>query len=143
MFLGLSFSSGKNWQEQRKFAMNSLRELGFGKGRMEQAVDEQVEKFVTHLRNDIKGEPTSTANLFEVPLWNKETDSNNCKTPCPQIPVINALWSVLTGQSLDEDDPVVKSIYKAVSDIGDLSGTPLFLLAILVPPVYKVMKMFI
>ena len=50
---------------------------------------------------------------------------------------------MLTGQSLDEDDPVVKSIYKAVSDIGDLSGTPLFLLAILVPPVYKVMKMFI
>ena len=78
--------------------------------------------------------------LSRSPMWNKETDSNNCKTPCPQILVINALWSVLTGQSLDEDDPVVKSIYKAVSDIGDLSGTPLFLLAILVPLVYKVMK---
>lgn len=52
--------------------------------------------------------------------------------------MINSLWSLVTGETLERDDPVPKAIHRAIFEMEDLSGSPLFLLAILVPPLYKV-----
>ena len=43
---GLLASTGKEWQEQRRFTMRQLRDLGFGKSSMEDAINDEVEKLV-------------------------------------------------------------------------------------------------
>ncbi len=39
---GIIFSSGRTWLEQRRFTMHALRDLGFGKGTMEDIIQEEV-----------------------------------------------------------------------------------------------------
>lgn len=39
---GIIGSSGKEWQEQRRFALRNLREFGFGKSSMDELFDEEI-----------------------------------------------------------------------------------------------------
>ena len=50
---------------------------------------------------------------------------------------------MVTGETLERDDPVPKAIHQAIFEFEDLGGTPLFLIAILVPPLYKVILLLI
>ena len=44
------FSSGKLWKENRTFALNSLRELGFGNSSIEIRIKEEVSSFLEHVK---------------------------------------------------------------------------------------------
>ncbi len=43
---GLVFNHGKNWQEQRRFMLATLRDFGFGKSDMEGMINEEVKYFM-------------------------------------------------------------------------------------------------
>lgn len=46
---GLLRSTGQEWQEQRRFTMKQLKDLGFGKSTMEDLILEEVEKLADYL----------------------------------------------------------------------------------------------
>ncbi len=41
-FPGVLFSSGQTWEEQRRFTLKTLRDLGFGKGLSEEMLRDDV-----------------------------------------------------------------------------------------------------
>ncbi|CAL8094325.1 unnamed protein product [Orchesella dallaii] len=47
---GIIFNEGKDWQDQRRFALKNLRDFGFGKGTMESLILDEVCSFVEHLK---------------------------------------------------------------------------------------------
>ena len=74
------FANGKEWQEQRRFTLKNLRDLGFGKTSMESLIQEEIEKCIELLRKEV-GKPTQL----------------NLKL---NIAIINALWKFLTGEKV-------------------------------------------
>ena len=51
---GILQSTGQEWQEQRRFTIKQLRDMGFGKSSMEDMVVNEVEKFVDFLEKVLK-----------------------------------------------------------------------------------------
>ena len=74
------FANGKEWQEQRRFTLRNLRDLGFGKTSMESLIQEEIEKCIELLRKEV-GKPTQ----LDLKL---------------NIAIINALWKLLTGEKV-------------------------------------------
>ena len=74
------FANGKELQEQRRFTLKNLRDLGFGKTSMESLIQEEIEKCIELLRKEV-GKPTQL----------------NLKL---NIAIINALWKLLTGEKV-------------------------------------------
>ena len=54
---GIIFSNGSMWQSNRRFTLHHLRNLGFGKGAMEDLVAEEVLEFISCIKKK-NGQPT-------------------------------------------------------------------------------------
>ena len=70
----------RQWQEQRRFTLKNLKDLGFGKSSMEILIQEEIEKCIEMLRQEV-GKPTQL----------------NLKL---NIAILNALWKLLTGEKV-------------------------------------------
>ena len=72
---GVLISEGRTWVEQRKFALRTLRDFGFGKSSMEEMIREEVQLFTEEIRRSER-EPFDFINKFNMPI-------------------LNALWNVM------------------------------------------------
>ena len=77
---GIIGSSGKVWQEQRRFTLRNLRDFGFGKVSMEGLIQEEVEKCIEMLSQE-SGKVTKLSLKLN-------------------IAILNALWKLLTGEKV-------------------------------------------
>ena len=92
---GVVFSSGHNWDSQRKFLLGKLSQHGLGRARLEHAVQEQVELLAKTLRSKAAVGPVALGEMFSISL-------------------VNAIWSIVTGDQFELDDPLVSSIYSGI-----------------------------
>ena len=97
---GVVFSSGKTWDEQRKFVLKKLSEFGVGKSRLEDTITEQVELLIKVLRKDSSKGAVHLGQRFSVSI-------------------INSIWNIVTGSQFDLDDPLVHSIYQGIDKFID------------------------
>nr|CAD7453710.1 unnamed protein product [Timema tahoe] len=84
--LGLVFTDGPLWQEQRRFSLVHLRNLGLGKSSMEAQIQAEAEELVVSLRD--KGSdnrPVVMHDAFDI---------------C----VLNSLWALLAGHRFALND---------------------------------------
>lgn len=49
-FLGIAYNHGPEWTEQRRFALKTLRDFGFGKKSMEAIMHENVDELMDYFR---------------------------------------------------------------------------------------------
>lgn len=74
------------WEVHRRFLLRQLRDFGFGKSSMEQLVLEEVKETIDRFKA-VKGKTISnTKQIF-------------------QIAVINSLWTIVSSERFDHDDP--------------------------------------
>ena len=78
---GVLFSDGPIWAEQRRFTLGTLRDFGFGKAKMEELINEEVEVFNEALKS-YGGEPIDMAG----------------NTSGFQRPVSTACWVLLVAE---------------------------------------------
>nr|QST15081.1 CYP370C12 protein [Diaphanosoma celebensis] len=101
---GILFSDGHNWQEMRRFTLRNLRDFGFGKSSLQGLVQSEIAELLSHLEENA-GRPIQLSNRFNVA-------------------VVNALWSITTGQRFSQDDPEVKKrvdqMNKTIASIGTI-----------------------
>ena len=85
-FAGILLQSGSSWKDVRRFTVAQLKEFGFGRSSaIEPMIEEEAEKLIKILRTKLK-RPLSTEHLFN-------------------ISVFNVLWSMISGQRFELDDP--------------------------------------
>lgn len=93
-FLGLLFANGTLWKEQRRFALSTLRDFGFGRPILENCIMEEVEALVKQLHT-ISGQP------YDVQLLMNKV-------------VSNVICKIAFGKRFDYDDVQFESNLKSI-----------------------------
>ncbi len=106
---GVFGSSGQTWTEQRRFATRCLKDLGLGKSTMEDLVAEEVDAVCRELEKE-EGKYIQLRGRFH-------------------IPILTAIWRVLTNEKLDHDDPRLKSLLANIDRQVYEFASPFFLIA--------------
>lgn len=96
IYIGIVFSDGEGWAEQRRFTLRTLRDFGFGKKGMEAMIMEEVTDIIDWLKKGV-GKPISVNRKFS-------------------LAVLNSLWSILTSERYDHDDPRLTNILDTVQE---------------------------
>ena len=81
---GVLFSSRETWQQQRRFALKTLRDFGFGKQSMEEMIEEEINDFKAFLER-------KREKAFDI-------------APLLNLPILNSLWKVTVGERFDYED---------------------------------------
>ena len=70
-YLKTLYSEGKTWVDQRRFALRTLRDFGFGKQGMEEMIQDEVEMF-KNLISQVQSNASETMNFILLTLseWN-------------------------------------------------------------------------
>ena len=93
--------------------LKNLRDFGFGKSSMEEALQVEVQKLVDYLK----------------PLDGKVTSLNRVTN----ISILNALWNILVGEKLSLDDPRLEKLLKNLDDFLRLSEGPTSAIGTILP----------
>uniref|UniRef100_A0A3B4TA45 Cytochrome P450, family 2, subfamily N, polypeptide 13 n=1 Tax=Seriola dumerili TaxID=41447 RepID=A0A3B4TA45_SERDU len=100
---GLFMSNGETWKRQRRFALSTLRNFGFGKSIMEQSICEEIKYLQEEIEKE-KGEPFSTVGLF----------SNA---------VSNIICQLVMGRRFDYSDHNFQTILNNLAEVLRLEGS--------------------
>ena len=101
---GLIFTSGPLWQEQRRFTLRHLRDLGFGKTSIEDQMMEVIVELIEEIKESSRSDPNGRVEFKSM----------------FSVPVINILWAILAGQRLERDTVAFKRL---VLDINEVNRT--------------------
>lgn len=82
---GIIFGYGPDWLKFRRFSLRTLRDFGFGKSSMEELILNEV-KELNETLEELTEQPTDTRLKFH-------------------IPVLSALWTITSGETLSPNDP--------------------------------------
>ena len=88
------------WQEQRRFALRHLRDLGFGKTSAENLIQEEIQDLIEEIRVEAEasGGVVDFCERFNLSL-------------------LNVLWAVVSGERYKHDDAKLKKLITAVNMI--------------------------
>lgn len=108
---GIVFTHGDQWSEQRRFALRTLRDFGFGKSVMEEVIQDEVTKFTQVLAQAQENNSTSLVQSLSVS-------------------VVNSIWTILTGEKIPHGDNNIKEIVEGTDEFiknESLSGSLMML----------------
>lgn len=106
--LGVVFTDGHSWEQQRKFSLKSLRQLGMGRSNMVAHVEREAAEMVQHFRvlGENGGRPVGMEHAFDVS-------------------VLNVMWALLAGHRFDLYDARLGKLIKLIHDsfrVIDMTG---------------------
>jgi len=119
---GVIFLNGQHWQEQRRFALRTLRDFGLGKDGMEDLIAEEVERLISII-DATHGKPQMMNGFFGMST-------------------LRALWKVLTSEDLLESKHDLQSIYKRLLEVFTFANTPIGFMMLTMPKLTKMLRMF-
>ncbi|KAI9553139.1 hypothetical protein GHT06_021032 [Daphnia sinensis] len=95
--LGIMFATGQFWQEQRRFTLRHLRDLGFGKTSIEDQMMAEVGDLIKDIENKSQSDPGRTVDFKGI----------------FQVSVINILWAIIAGERFQRHDPKFQELLNA------------------------------
>ena len=118
-FQGLIFTDGALWQEQRRFTLRHLRDLGFGKTSIEDQMMDEINDLLSDIKSAAQSDPDHVV------------DFNDIFT----VSIINSLWAILCGKRYQRDDAAFKHLLSLIvqflrggSPVGGGVPIPAFLI---------------
>jgi methyl farnesoate epoxidase/farnesoate epoxidase len=94
MFTGLVFVDGDFWQEQRRFTLRHLRDLGFGKTSIEDQMMDEISDLILDITEAAKSDPDHVVDFKAIFT----------------VSVFNILWVVIGGKRFQRDDREFKQL---------------------------------
>lgn len=98
---GILFTDQGFWQEQRRFVIKNLREFGFGRRDMGDAIAEEAQELVKSITNSMHDKNSvvlQVSNMFN-------------------ISTINTLWSMLVGTRYDLENGELRHLQRIMADL--------------------------
>jgi len=86
--LGLMFVEGQFWQDQRRFTLRHLRDLGFGRTSSENIIEEEIHQLLDEMRTTAVSNPDGIVDFKGI----------------FSVSITNVLWAVLGGQRFHRND---------------------------------------
>lgn len=109
--LGIVFTDGAIWEEQRQFSVKTLKSLGLGRLNMIENIEREAKELIKSLqRKSTAGEVITV-----------QSTGNNIF----DISVMNVMWMMLRGERYELDDPLLIDLMEAIHKsftIVDMSG---------------------
>ena len=93
--LGIIATKGKFWQEQRRFTLKSLKDLGFGRNKLDYIIHEEVNILIEDLISR-----SGTGDVLMGDIFN--------------FPIVNILWQIVASKRYDPNLPESKSMMRDV-----------------------------
>merc|ERR1712142_284634 len=109
--------SGADWSEVRRFSLKTLRDIGFGKTSMEDLIQEEIATVCKKLEAD----QNSKGYVQMSQKFN--------------IPVVSALWRIMTGEKIPHDHKKLVEITKRLAESAD--GNPVVFMIESSHPIYS------
>jgi hypothetical protein len=94
MFTGLVFVDGDFWQEQRRFTLRHLRELGFGKTSIEDQMMDEISDLISDITEAAKSDPDHVVDFKAIFT----------------VSVFNILWVIIGGKRFQRDNLEFKKL---------------------------------
>lgn len=88
------FNDGATWQEQRRFTLRHLRDLGFGKTSIEDQMVDEVQDLIKDIKESADSHPNKVVDFTGV--FN--------------VSVINILWAIIGGKRFQRDDAIFRKL---------------------------------
>ncbi len=98
--LGVFFSNGRLWQEQRRFALRHLRDFGFAKSSNESIIHEECEECIDSILKEVKNTSDSVISVHDK----------------FGVSVINILWAIMAGVRHKHDDENFKKLLQTIQE---------------------------
>ncbi|EFX83937.1 hypothetical protein DAPPUDRAFT_194538 [Daphnia pulex] len=92
--LGLLIVDGDFWQEQRRFTLRHLRDLGFGKTSIEDQMMGEISDLILDITGAAKSDPDHIVDFKAIFT----------------VSVFNILWAIIGGKRYQRDDPAFKQL---------------------------------
>lgn len=108
---GVLFSNGLTWVEMRRTSLHTLRDFGFGKGVLEDIIEEEIDNLIHHIDNHCLDQPVDVRKFFN-------------------ISVLASLWRIISGECLKIGDPKLETLVGVVAQLIKEAGSPLTGIAI-------------
>lgn len=130
-FLDLTTWAGKQWKNQRGFALRSLRNLGFGKSKFEGKIHEEIKYMIDKIDETIEksGAKKNDANTIN------ETEMLSIKSFLGPA-ISNTIGIMVTGLRYAYDHPIRKNMDAVF--LGDQTGLHFLGLASCFPDLFKI-----
>lgn len=109
--LGVVFTDGKFWEQQRNFSVKTLKTLGLGKLSMVEHIEREASEFVKSFEKKL-------GQCEEVFV---QSEGNNIF----DISVMNVMWTILRGKRYELDDQQLISLMETIHksfQVVDMSG---------------------
>lgn len=109
--LGVVFTDGEFWEQQRQFSVKTLKTLGLGKLSMVEHIEREASELVKSFERRSK----TDSEIFI------QSEGNNIF----DISVMNVMWTILRGKRYELDDQRLISIMEAIHksfQVVDMSG---------------------
>lgn len=100
---GIMFSEGAQWQEHRRFCLSHLRNLGFGKNSMNDAILVEFEQISAKMRK-LAGSPV----LVHSSYFNMAS--------------LNVIWKLIADKRFDDDDPEIRNLISLANNLSRYIG---------------------
>lgn len=113
--VGLVFVEGEFWQEQRRFTLRHLRDLGFGKTSIEDQMMGEINDLISEISNVSKSDPDHVVDFKSIFI----------------VSIINILWAIIGGKRFQRDDLQFKTLLSIVENF--VQGSNAFRAVIPIP----------
>lgn len=99
---GLIFTEGNIWQEQRRFALRHLRDLGFGKTSVEDQIMDEIRDMISDIQINSQSHPKNVVDFSSLFT----------------ISISNILWSIIGNQRYQRNDQSFKNLLNCIGQLS-------------------------
>lgn len=98
--VGIMFTEGQFFREQRRFTLRHLRDLGFGRTSSESLIQDEIHELIEEIKTIASSNP------------NNVVDFKAMFNPT----LINILWAIIAGERFKHDDAQLKCLLNIVEN---------------------------
>ena len=124
---GIINTEGDQWITQRRFSLKTLKDFGFGRKSLEDAISMEIDLIIEEfLSKEVRDLHQFKIELTIISLQ----DSDFLIGQDFNIPIINILWQLVAGYRFEKDNKHVNNITEIFQEGIKIHMIPMFLLKV-------------
>ena len=122
---GIIHTQGHHWMTQRRFSLKTLKDFGFGRKSLENAITTEIDLIIEEfLSKEVCINSSLKFYFFFL------QDSDVLIGQDFNIPIINILWQLVAGYRFDKDNKNVNNVTEIFQEGIKIHMIPMFLLKV-------------